>query len=579
MWPFGSPSWKPLVDYKQTQRRSRLQGVSASFPSLATYIQASASEIVQRISTSEWTASEVLEAYIVQAAKAQTTTNCLTEVLFDRAREQAHTLDEYFRKTGKIKGPLHGVPFTSHTGIPVHVAGYDTTAGHTMLANHPAKADAELVRLVREAGGIPFVKTNLSQCLMFFECVNPVWGRSLNPYSDAHTCGGSSGGDCALLAMDGSALGWGNDVGGSLRIPASYCGLYTLKPGYGRISTVGARDNMPGFEAIHSTTGPIARTVADLELACRVVMGKATEDYEIAPIPYRDVKLPDRLTFGYYVSDPYVRSSPACQRAVYETVEALRLAGHECIELPFPAESDIAIQHLLSLVNADGNKTLFTPIGSDPKQYELTTVDLGPKIWGWARTMICWVLDRVAGDPFMAEVLRVCRPKSVYEFWKQTAQTKSFVRSVNHKLWDGHHFDGIISPVQAVPALPHQSVAQVATLAGATILYNLTDTPVGVVPVTRVDPDKDAITEEWHRAGCSASTKTSPLLEMLLYKGENSVYNAKKMAGLPVGIQIAGPRWEEEKVIEMMKVVDAALGPRSFGPGAWEKLQNGVASR
>ena len=99
----------------------------------------------------------------------------------------------------------------------------------------------QLVRLIREAGGIPFVKTNLSQTLMFFECVNPMWGRTLNPYSDSHTSGGSTGGEAALLAMDGSALGWGNDVGGSMRIPAGYCGVYSMKPAHGRISASGLR--------------------------------------------------------------------------------------------------------------------------------------------------------------------------------------------------------------------------------------------------------------------------------------------------------------------------------------------------
>lgn len=76
---------------------------------------------------------------------------------------------------------------------------------------------------------------------MFFECVNPMWGRTTNPYSSAHTSGGSTGGEAALLAMDGSALGWGSDVGGSMRIPTGYCGIYSLKPAHGRISAGGMR--------------------------------------------------------------------------------------------------------------------------------------------------------------------------------------------------------------------------------------------------------------------------------------------------------------------------------------------------
>lgn len=99
----------------------------------------------------------------------------------------------------------------------------------------------QLVTAVRRAGGIPFVKTNVPQTMFIFECLNPMWGRTLNPHSAQHTPGGSSGGEAALLGMDGSALGWGSDIGGSLRMPASYCGIFSLKPGHGRIATGGTQ--------------------------------------------------------------------------------------------------------------------------------------------------------------------------------------------------------------------------------------------------------------------------------------------------------------------------------------------------
>ena len=93
---------------------------------------------------------------------------------------------------------------------------------------------------------------------------------------------------------------------------------------------------------------------------------------------------------------------------------------------------------------------------------------------------------------------------------------------------------------------------------------------MGVVPVTRVDPELDFLTSEWtnYNEGPDHGSST---LENLLYKGDSAIYNAKKMSGLPVGVQIVGRSWEEEKVIEMMKVVDAALGKRGFGPGGWQR--------
>jgi Asp-tRNA(Asn)/Glu-tRNA(Gln) amidotransferase A subunit family amidase len=100
---------------------------------------------------------------------------------------------------------------------------------------------SKIVNLIRAAGGIPLFKTNVPQTMLSFESANPLWGHTSNPYSRAHSCGGSSGGEAAALALNASALGWGSDVGGSLRIPAHYCGIYSLKPGAGRLSTRGAR--------------------------------------------------------------------------------------------------------------------------------------------------------------------------------------------------------------------------------------------------------------------------------------------------------------------------------------------------
>lgn len=138
-----------------------------------------------------------------------------------------------------------------------------------------------------------------------------------------------------------------------------------------------------------------------------------------------------------------------------------------------------------------------------------------------------------------------------------------------------------------MPALPHKSVqrdcthtatdhllcravANVAALSGSTVFYNILDIPVGVVPVTQVDPKTDHLSPEWH-ARKTEFGQTSTILEKFLYQGlgGEAIYNADKMAGLPVGVQIVGGKWQEEKVIEMMKVVDVALGPRGPALGSW----------
>ena len=113
-------------------------------------------------------------------------------------------------------------------------------------------------------------------------------------------------------------------------------------------------------------------------------------------------------------------------------------------------------------------------------------------------------------------------------------------------------------------------------LVSSTVLYNIVDSPVGVIPVTRVDPKLDALTEEWTVRG-EGKGQGSSQVEARLYN-QGGIYDVEAMAGLPVGVQIAGKSWEEEKVIEMMKVVDRALGERGFGPGSHQKWKEGRLS-
>lgn len=109
-------------------------------------------------------------------------------------------------------------------------------------------------------------RSNVPQTMLSFECNNPLFGRTTNPHSAAHTCGGSSGGEAALLASDGSAAGFGSDIGGSLRIPTGYCGIYALKPTKGRIPSKGTASARDGFEAINVSVAQMCRSAGDVEL-------------------------------------------------------------------------------------------------------------------------------------------------------------------------------------------------------------------------------------------------------------------------------------------------------------------------
>jgi amidase len=176
------------------------------------------------------------------------------------------------------------------------------------------------------------------------------------------------------------------------------------------------------------------------------------------------------------------------------------------------------------------------------------------------------VLENFVHDNVFSSVIRVTGVKPVDEYLKLVDRRNRLTRSFYEEVWDKFEFDGIIGPVQALPQLPHGGCDNFSALAIATILYNVLDMPVGCLPVTRVDAEKDMITEDWTKEGGHGSR----ILEAGIYYGKKPLYDPADMQGMPVNIQVVGKKWEEEKVLAMMNVVDQALGERGFGPGCWD---------
>lgn len=192
---------------------------------------------------------------------------------------------------------------------------------------------------------------------------------------------------------------------------------------------------------------------------------------------------------------------------------------------------------------------------------------------GFVRAAASWVIRTFVGDTKFASFLTHSYKKTVRLYYDYVKDKAAFERQTRAALWSTP-LDAVLAPVQAVPALPHGGCDRLAPLACSTILYNVVDSPVGVVPVTRVDATRDGLSDEWR----AAPGNGSKLLESALY-GPNGAYDAKAMEGLPVGVQIIGEAWGEEKLLAIMHVVDAALGPRGFGPGTWAPNKQAGAAK
>lgn len=175
-------------------------------------------------------------------------------------------------------GPLAGVPISLKDTL--HVKGYDTCYGYSSLANNPSTHDSTFVRLLKDAGAIPFVKTTTPITLLSFESSTSLWGKTKNPYNTSYTPGGSSGGEGALLAFGGSRVGIGTDVAGSVRVPAHFSGVWTIKASTGRMPRTGSGTSIPGQEGVPAVYSPMARTLEDLETVWRGIVQMKPWEYD-----------------------------------------------------------------------------------------------------------------------------------------------------------------------------------------------------------------------------------------------------------------------------------------------------------
>jgi amidase len=227
------------------------------------------------------TSTEVVEAYLARIEEVNPSVNAVTVTLADEARAAAAAVDRAVA-AGAPLGPLAGVPFTVKENIDV--AGSATTWGVAALAKQIASADAPLVARLREAGAIPLARTNLPDFAFRWDTASGVAGRTRNPWDPTRTPGGSSGGEAVALATGMTPLGFGNDLGGSLRVPSQMCGTTAIRPSRGRVADAAVTEpSAPLVFQMTNCQGPMARRVADLRLALSIISAPDARDPNWVP--------------------------------------------------------------------------------------------------------------------------------------------------------------------------------------------------------------------------------------------------------------------------------------------------------
>src|SRR5579859_7834427 len=249
----------------------------------------STTQLAAAIRAGHVSATEVLEAHLAQIDKHNPTLNAIITMDVERAREGAREADEALAR-GELWGPLHGVPFTLKDAHAT--ARMRTTTGFPPLADYVPQEDSPVAARLKAAGGNLIGKTNVHMLLADpAQSINPIFGRTKNPWNSERTPGGSSGGAAAALAAGMTSFEIGTDLTGSIRIPAHFCGVFGLKPTEQRVPLTGLIPGLPGPRPVRimSCIGPMARTVEDLALLYAIIAGPDGHDTEVAPVPIEEV--------------------------------------------------------------------------------------------------------------------------------------------------------------------------------------------------------------------------------------------------------------------------------------------------
>jgi amidase len=305
-----------------------------------------AAQLAAALRSGELSAVEVLEAHLAQIEAHNPVVNAVVTLDAERAREQAQRADRALAR-GELWGPLHGVPFTLKDCHAT--AGMRTTAGFEPLANYMPEKDGTVARRLREAGAILMGKTNVSTLLIDIQSNNPLFGRTNNPWHPDRTAGGSSGGAGAALAAGMTPFDIGSDIGGSIRIPSHFCGLFGLKPTENRVSLYGHIPGLPGVPRsvrITSSVGPMARSVEDLELLFELIAGPDGRDVEVPPLSRGEtpqLALEElRLAFTTFPGFPLAAVAREALHDLVASLEPLSAAVEEA--LPLDLNYEIALQ-------------------------------------------------------------------------------------------------------------------------------------------------------------------------------------------------------------------------------------------
>jgi fatty acid amide hydrolase len=507
----------------------------------------SAREIVRRIAKQELSSVAVVEHFIARLNAVGAKLNAVTVDLFDSARTTASSVDQALAR-GKQLGPLAGLPVTIKECFDL--AGTASTFGLPSRQHLIETKDDPYVFALRASGAIPIAKTNVPELMIFTETDNPLYGRTNNPWNLERSCGGSSGGEAAVIAAGASPLGLGNDIGGSLRIPAAFCGIASMKPTAGRLSDHCSHGLPTGQRGIPAQAGPMAKHVDDLVMMLEV-LDSARDPYIQPGLELGDPNAVDfsRLRFAILMEDGEFPVTPAARRAVSEAARYLRSAG--AASVPWKNSSLHRVNDLffacLSADRAQALKRLLRGNAVDKRIRPLLRMAGMPS---WLRGIVGSGLDAV-GHHRAAMTLRRFASGTVDQYWQTVDAIEDFKRDLLQSLEkaDGGPIDVLLCPAYPLPAVRHGATEFLPIPGAYTTLANVSGFPAGIVPVTRVRSGEES----------DRPVNRDPIDRLARDNEIGSI-------GLPIGVQVISRPWRDHIALAAMSAIEAAARQQADYP-------------
>jgi Asp-tRNA(Asn)/Glu-tRNA(Gln) amidotransferase A subunit family amidase len=450
-------------------------------------------ELLSMLRQSSISPLELAEEFIREVERVNPSLNAIVDFDADRVRRQAKALTQ----AAPLRGPLHGLPVTVKSSISA--AGYRCEIGSTLNRGSIPEQDAPVVARLRAAGAIILGTTNCPEFLMAYETDNLLYGATNNPWDLTRNPGGSSGGEASAIAAGLSAGGLGSDSGGSVREPAHFTGICSLKPTSGRIPGRGHLPPCVGPFSILGAIGPMARTIADVTLFFQALSGQDPIDPNSPPVPLRTPHFSDlrQIPIGFFEDDGLTPVTDATRQAVQSAAQSLRKQGFR-VEPFRPAHLETARRLWWKFFVRAGAMFYAPVIEGHESQLSPTFRDF---------------LNIAHAEPTLSGT-------ELLNAWAECDQVREKL------LTEMQQYPILLCPVCSIPAFHHgerqwQVQNQTVTYLDAmryTQWFNLLAAPAAVVPVTR-----------------------SP-------------------EGLPIGVQLAGLPYTDETVLAIANLLDQEFG-------------------